>query len=116
MNFYIVSDKNLIAIADAIREKSGEEKLLTFPEDFIQEIRKLKNDSREIVNIIKVPLEDIKAQEKIIDPSVITQIITPDDGYNYLSQVIIKAIDYKEISNSAGGVTAIIAGDGYNGD
>lgn len=41
-------------------------------------------------------------------PSTSQQIITPDTGYDYLSQVTVAAIPYEETNNSAGGKTATI--------
>ena len=38
------------------------------------------------------------------------QTIVPDEGYNALSQVVVKAIPYQETENNAGGLTATIAG------
>lgn len=54
-------------------------------------------------------LEGAKAQAKIISPLITEQIITPDEGYNYLSQVTISAISFVESENSAGGITVTIA-------
>ena len=52
---------------------------------------------------------DIKAQAKTVTPSASQdQVITPDSGYNYLSQVTVKKIPYSETPNSAGGTTVII--------
>lgn len=52
----------------------------------------------------------VTAQTKTVSPSSSQQVITPDTGYDYLSQVTITAIDYVETSNSAGGVTVTIGG------
>ena len=52
--------------------------------------------------------EDVNAQSKTITPSATIQTITPDTGYNYLSQVTVNAIPYSESDNSAGGVTVTI--------
>lgn len=52
---------------------------------------------------------DIKAQAKTVTPSTSQdQVITPDSGYNYLSQVTVKKVPYSETPNSAGGTTVII--------
>ena len=52
---------------------------------------------------------DIKAQAKTVTPSTSQdQVITPDNGYNYLSQVTVKKIPYVETPNSAGGTTVTI--------
>ena len=54
--------------------------------------------------------EDVTAQSKTVTPTTSQQTITPDTGYNYLSQVVVNAISYVETDNSAGGVTVMIAG------
>ena len=45
---------------------------------------------------------------KTVTPSKISQTITPDSGFNALAQVIVKAIPYAEVGNSAGGKTVTI--------
>ena len=52
--------------------------------------------------------EDAKPQAKSVTPSTSEQVILPDSGYNYLSQVTVAAIPYEESDNSAGGKTATI--------
>lgn len=54
--------------------------------------------------------EGAKAQIKEVTPSTSEQTVLPntEQGYNYLSQVIVKAIPYVESSNNAGGVTVTI--------
>ena len=52
--------------------------------------------------------EDVNAQSKTITPSASAQTVTPDTGYNYLTQVTVNAIPYSESDNSAGGVTVTI--------
>ena len=56
--------------------------------------------------------EDFKPQTKTVTPSAEKQTITPDAGYNALSQVIVLAIPYQETENPAGGKTVTIAGTG----
>lgn len=54
--------------------------------------------------------EDVKAQAKTVTPLATSQTITPDSPtYNYLSQVTVSAIPYRETDNSQGGVTVEIA-------
>lgn len=53
--------------------------------------------------------EAISAQSKNATPTSSSQTITPDTGYDYLSQVVIAAIPYTETINAAGGYTASIA-------
>lgn len=52
--------------------------------------------------------EDAKPQSKSVTPTTTEQVILPDDGYNYLSQVTVAAIPYTESDNSAGGKTVTI--------
>lgn len=52
--------------------------------------------------------EAITAQAKTATPSNQQQVITPDTGYDYLSQVTVAAIPYTETDNSAGGYTITI--------
>lgn len=52
--------------------------------------------------------ESITAQSKTVTPSINSQSVLPDSGYDYLSQVIVNAIPYTETDNSAGGITVSI--------
>jgi hypothetical protein len=52
--------------------------------------------------------EGVNPQAKEITPSAEEQVVLPDAGYNYLTQVTVKAIPYEESANSAGGKTATI--------
>lgn len=67
------------------------------------------------VNVLGVegdcePSSDVTAQAKTAMPSTVKQTILPDDGVDYLSQVVINPIAYVESANSAGGTTVTIAG------
>ena len=52
--------------------------------------------------------EDMAAQAKSVTPSFTAQTVTPDDGYNCLSQVNVSAIKVTYSDNSAGGKTVTI--------
>ena len=54
--------------------------------------------------------EGANPQSKEVTPTTSEQTILPDsdDGYNYLSQVVVKAIPYAESENTAGGITVTI--------
>lgn len=56
------------------------------------------------------PSSAITVHAKSVTPAKTQQIVTPDDGYDYLSQVTVAAIPYVESDNSAGGKTVTIAG------
>ena len=52
--------------------------------------------------------EEVTAQAKTATPYTTQQVILPDSGYDYLSQVTVNAIAYEETDNVAGGKTATI--------
>ena len=52
--------------------------------------------------------EGVTAQAKTATPYTTQQVILPDSGYDYLSQVTVNAISYVETDNAAGGKTATI--------
>lgn len=52
--------------------------------------------------------EDVHAQAKSATPSFSEQVITPDTGYNYLTQVTVAVIPVTYSDNAAGGRTVTI--------
>lgn len=56
------------------------------------------------------PSSSVTVHAKTVTPSTVQQVVTPDEGYDYLSQVTINAIPYVESDNAAGGKTVTIAG------
>lgn len=52
--------------------------------------------------------EGVTAQVKNATPYTTAQVILPDSGYDYLSEVDVAAISYVETPNAAGGNTATI--------
>lgn len=52
--------------------------------------------------------EGANPQAKTVTPTSSQQVVLPDEGYNYLSQVTVSAVPYTEADNSAGGLTATI--------
>ena len=52
--------------------------------------------------------EGVTAQAKTATPYTTQQVILPDSGYDYLSQVTVNAIAYSTQLNPAGGLTATI--------
>ena len=54
--------------------------------------------------------ESITVQSKTVTPTFTAQTILPDEGYDYLSQVVVSAIPMTESENTAGGLTLTIGG------
>lgn len=54
--------------------------------------------------------EDLNIQSKTVTPTFTAQTILPDEGYDYLSQVVVSAIPVSESENTAGGLTLTIGG------
>lgn len=53
-------------------------------------------------------LEGVKAQALTVTPSTAQQVVLPESGYNYISQVTVAAIPYVETDNASGGTTVTI--------
>lgn len=109
------------AVTGTISEKAGQ---YTIPQGYHDgsgkvSIAKAEQDKiipgniREGITILGVEgamsgTEGAQPQAKTVTPSAEEQVILPDEGYNYLSQVTVKAIPYNEAENSAGGTTVTI--------
>lgn len=112
------------AVAGAISTVAGE---YTIPQGYHDGSGKVAIDTNEQAKLIAENIregitvlgvtgtmsgtEDAKPEAKEVTPSTTEQVILPDTegGFNYLSQVTVKAIPYVETENSAGGLTATIA-------
>ena len=77
----------------------------------------VESNIREGVTILGVTgtmsgTEEVSAESKTVTPTTSQQTIVPnsEQGYNYLSQVVVNAIPYTETDNAAGGKTVTIAG------
>lgn len=52
--------------------------------------------------------EGVNAQALTVTPKAAAQMIIPENGYNYFSQVTVEGIPYVESDNAAGGITITI--------
>ena len=73
----------------------------------------IESNIREGITILGVTgtmsgTENVTAQSASVTPGTTQQVITPGEGYNYLSQVTVAAIPYSEAPNAAGGTTVTI--------
>ena len=108
------------AVSGTISTKSEE---YTVPQGYHDGSGKVSIDSTEQAKIIAENIksgivilgvtgtyggEEVTAQAKTATPATTQQVITPDAGYDYLSQVTVLAIPYVEADNAAGGVTVTI--------
>lgn len=105
-----ISDKDdSIQIAQGYHDGSGKVGLLE-----TEKAKLIAANIKQGITILGVtgtlePSSSIKVHAKTVTPSANEQVITPDDGYDYLSQVTVAAIPYVETDNSAGGKTVTIA-------
>ena len=113
--------KNNGSVAGEIATKDGE---YTVPQGFhdgagkvrlaaAEKAKMLPANIRKGVTILGVVgtmdgSENVKAQAKTVTPTTAEQVVAPDDGFNALTTVTVKAIPYVESSNAAGGKTATI--------
>ena len=80
----------------------------------VEQAKIIAENIREGVEILGVTgamsgSEDVSAQTKTVTPTVAGFTVTPDTGYNYLTQVTVSAIPYTETDNASGGKTITIA-------
>lgn len=81
--------------------------------DATEQAKLIPDNIRDGVTILGVEgtmsgTEGAKPQAKSVTPTAQQQVVLPDSGYNYLSQVTVAAIPYEETDNSAGGKTVTI--------
>ena len=113
--------KNNGAVAGKISTKAG---AYTVPQGYHDGSGKVQIDATEQAKLIASNIragvtilgvegnmsgtEGANPQVKEVTPTSSQQTVLPDEGYNYLSQVTVKAIPYVESENSAGGTTVTI--------
>lgn len=109
------------AVSGTISTKSGQ---YTIPQGYhdgsgnvsissTEQAKIIADNIREGITILGVTgsmsgTEAAKPQAKSVTPTSSQQVVLPDAGYNYLSQVTVEAIPYAESENSAGGITVTI--------
>ena len=108
-----ISDVNdEITIAQGYHDGSGKASILD-----TEKAKLIAANIKQGITILGVtgtlePSSEVTAHAKTCTPKTTQQMILPDDGYDYLSQVTVAAIPYAESDNSAGGKTVTIAGEG----
>lgn len=96
------------SIAQGYHDGSGKVSILA-----TEQAKIIASNIKEGITILGVtgtlsPSSSVKVQAKTATPSTSQQVVLPDSGYDYLSQVTVAAIPYVETLNSAGGYTATI--------
>lgn len=113
--------KNNASVSGTISSKDG---VYTVPQGFhdgggkvqiasAEKQKLIATNIREGVTILGVEgsmsgTEGAKPQKRTVTPSTAVQNILPEEGYNYLSEVVVSAVPYEESQNSAGGITVTI--------
>lgn len=100
MTFYIVPDSTLTALAELIRVKSGINRKLSFPTDFMKMIEQLSSLNADY---------DFFSGSYDIIPTIDPQILETE-GKIMEQNLTIREIPYYEVSNSSG-YTVYIGGD-----
>ena len=107
---YTISNLNDQSITMGFYDGSGK---ISF--DSVEKAKIIPANIKNGVSILGVQgtmtgLESITVQSKTIAPTFTAQTILPDEGYDYLSQVVVSAIPMTESENTAGGLTLTIGG------
>ena len=81
--------------------------------DATEQAKLIPDNIREGITVLGVEgkmsgSENVKAQSKEVTPTTEDQTVLPDNGFNSLTSVVVKAIPYIESANSAGGTTVTI--------
>lgn len=78
---FLVSEKSLTKVADAIREKNGLEDSLNFPDEFVEQIK------------------NISGIDWLTNLLMGSQVIKSESSYNHSKQVIFKEIAKEDLEN-----------------
>ena len=97
-----------ISIAQGYHDGSGTVSLLDS-----EKAKLIASNIKQGITILGVtgtlePSSSVTVHAKTVTPTTTQQVVTPDDGYDYLSQVTVEPIPYVATDNSAGGVTVTI--------
>lgn len=106
----ISSKDDAISIAQGYHDGSGTVALLD-----TEKAKLIATNIKQGITILGVtgtlePSSSVKVHAKTVTPTTAQQVVLPDSGYDYLSQVTVRAIPYVETDNAAGGKTVTIAG------
>lgn len=99
-----------VTIAQGYHDGSGKVSI-----DSVEQAKLISGNIKQGITILGVegslePSSAVTAQSKTATPSTEEQVILPDEGTDYLSQVTVLAIPYAESENAAGGTTVTIGG------
>ena len=99
-----------VTIAQGYHDGSGKVSI-----DSVEQAKLISGNIKQGITILGVegslePSSAVTAQSKTATPSTEEQVILPDEGTDYLSQVTVLAIPYAESENAAGGITVTIGG------
>lgn len=97
-----------VSIAQGYHDGSGTVSILS-----TEQAKLIASNIKQGITILGVtgtlePSSAIKVHAKTVTPSLDSQTVLPDSGFDYLSQVTVAAIPYSESDNSAGGITVTI--------
>lgn len=110
VNLTISTLDDELTIAQGYHDGSGKVSI-----DATEKLKLIAANIKQGITILGVtgtlePSSEVTVHAKTVTPSRTQQVVVPDSGYDYLSQVTVNAIPYVESDNSAGGKTVTIAG------
>lgn len=88
----------------------GEETILDLSEDTVEKATLIEGYTAhdKSGNQIKGEYRIPRVQQKTVTPTMSKQYVSPDDGYSYLSMVVVNSIPYSRTPNTCGGETLIV--------